>query len=96
MFGECRGFVPERRGPFVSAKVTKTIDAPSGLIRGEGRQPWVERPNSPGSNKGRSMRRASLPGASRQASDLGEECVRGFHEREQTMGMTKTMKMGAR
>ena len=31
------GFRPGRRATFVSAKVAKTIDAPSGLIRGEGR-----------------------------------------------------------
>ncbi len=33
-----RGFAPAPRGPFVSAKGPKTIDAPSGLIRGDGRQ----------------------------------------------------------
>ncbi|HBP90487.1 MAG TPA: hypothetical protein DD706_22695 [Nitrospiraceae bacterium] len=32
------GFRPGRRGPFVSAKGPKTIDAPSGLIRGDGRE----------------------------------------------------------
>jgi len=31
------GFAPARRATFVSAKVTKTIDAPSGLIEEEGR-----------------------------------------------------------
>ncbi len=30
------GFRPGWRGPFVSAKVAKTIDVPSGLIRGDG------------------------------------------------------------
>ncbi|GJL59502.1 MAG: hypothetical protein NPIRA03_23590 [Nitrospirales bacterium] len=54
----------------VSVKVAKPIDAPAGLIGGEGRELFEERPNSPGSNKGRQMRRASLPGASRQASDV--------------------------
>ena len=33
------GFRPGRRGPFVLAKGPKTIDAPSGLIGAEGRQP---------------------------------------------------------
>ena len=33
------GFRPGSRATFVSAKVAKTIDAPSGFIRGEGRQP---------------------------------------------------------
>ena len=33
------GFRPGRRGPFVPAKGPKTIDAPSGLIGGDGRQP---------------------------------------------------------
>ena len=33
-----RGFAPAPRATFVSAKVTKTIDAPSGLMRGDGRQ----------------------------------------------------------
>ena len=32
------GFRPGRRGPFVPAKGPKTIDAPSGLIKAEGRQ----------------------------------------------------------
>ena len=32
------GFRPGRRDPFVSAKGPKTIDAPSGLIRGDGRK----------------------------------------------------------
>ncbi len=32
------GFRPGRRPPFVLAKVGKTMDAPSGLIRKEGRQ----------------------------------------------------------
>jgi hypothetical protein len=32
-----RGFGHVRRATFVSAKVAKTIDAPSGLIGGEGR-----------------------------------------------------------
>ena len=38
---------------FVSAKVTKTMDAPSGLTEEEGRELFAERPNSPGSHKGR-------------------------------------------
>ncbi len=71
-----RGFVPGRRAPFVSAKVTKTMDAPSGLFGREGREPFAERPNSPGSNKGRQIRRASLPGASRQASEVNHENFR--------------------
>ncbi len=33
-----RGFVPEGRSPFVSAKGPKTIDAPSGLTEEKGRQ----------------------------------------------------------
>ncbi len=44
-----RGFVPERRVTFVSAKLTKTMDAPSGLLEEEGREPFAERPNSLGS-----------------------------------------------
>ncbi|MDT3776524.1 hypothetical protein PJI16_02995 [Nitrospira sp. MA-1] len=51
MFDVCRGFVPERRATFVSAKVAKTIDAPSGLIEEEGRKPLEERTNSLCSNK---------------------------------------------
>ena len=35
----CRGFAPERRGPFGTAKGPKTIDAPSGHITWDGRQP---------------------------------------------------------
>ena len=46
-----RGFTPGSRATFVSAKVAKTIDAPSGHMGGEGRQPFEERPNSPGSDK---------------------------------------------
>ncbi len=33
------GFRPGRRGPFVPAKGPKTSDAPSGLMRADGRQP---------------------------------------------------------
>ena len=33
------GFRPGRRGPFVLAKGPKTIDAPSGLMEEDGRQP---------------------------------------------------------
>ena len=33
------GFRPGRRGPFVSAKGPKTMDAPSGLRKANGRQP---------------------------------------------------------
>ena len=33
------GFRPGSRGPFVSAKGPKTIDAPSGLIKWGGREP---------------------------------------------------------
>ena len=44
------------------------MDAPSGLTEEEGRELFEERPNSQGSHKGRQMRRASLLGASRQAS----------------------------
>jgi hypothetical protein len=40
------GFVPGRRATFVSAKVAKTIAAPSGLVGGKGRQPFEERTNS--------------------------------------------------
>ena len=69
LFQVFRGFGPGRRVPFVSAKGTKTIAAPAGFLGGEGRQPCEERPNSRGSDKGRQMRRASLPWASRQASD---------------------------
>jgi hypothetical protein len=39
LFEGFRGFAPGRRTTFVSAKVAKTIDAPSGLIAVEGRQP---------------------------------------------------------
>ena len=45
-FTGCRGFGPGRRGPFVSAKVTKTMDAPTGLLKEEGRELFEERPNS--------------------------------------------------
>ena len=68
----CRGFDPGRRGPFVSAKGPKTIDAPSGFIEEEGRELFKERPNSPGSDKVRQMRRASLLWASRQASEQNQ------------------------
>ena len=62
-----RGFAPERRGPFVSAKGPKTIDAPSGLMRKEGRKPFKERTNSPGSHKVRSFEeRPSLGPAGRR------------------------------
>ncbi len=53
LFQRFRDFVPERRATFVSAKVAKTIDPPSGLFGGEGRELFEERPNSPGSDKGR-------------------------------------------
>ena len=33
------GFRPGRRGPFVPAKGPKTMDAPSGLMGADGRQP---------------------------------------------------------
>ena len=45
------------------------MDAPSGLTEEEGRELFEERPNSQGSHKGRQMRRASLLGASRKASN---------------------------
>ena len=67
------GFRPGSRGPFFSAKGPKTIDAPSSLIEEEGREPGEERTNSPGSDKVREMRKASLPGASRQTSDYRRE-----------------------
>ena len=57
---------------FVWAKGPKTIDAPSGFIEEEGRELFEERPNSPGSHKGRQMRRASLLWASRQASEQNQ------------------------
>ena len=44
MFNECRGFGPGRQATFVSAKVAKTIDTPSGLLGGEGRQPLKSGP----------------------------------------------------
>ena len=47
------GSRPDSRATFVSAKVAKTIDAPSGHVEREGRQPFEERPNSLRSNKGR-------------------------------------------
>ena len=50
LFEVIRGFVPGRRATFVSAKVAKTIDAPSGFFGGEGRELFAERPNSPGSD----------------------------------------------
>ena len=63
------GFRPGRRDPFVSAKGPKTIDAPSGL-NWRGRTPVSGgRANSLRSNKARQLTRASLPWASRQASD---------------------------
>ncbi len=37
-FSVMRGFAPAPRATFVSAKVAKTSDAPSGLMRGAGRQ----------------------------------------------------------
>ncbi len=52
-FQSFRGFVPGRRVPFVSAKVAKTIDAPSGFLGEEGRELFEERPNSPGSDNAR-------------------------------------------
>ncbi len=55
------GFRPGWRGPFVSAKGPKTIDAPSGLIQNGGTQALGGRTNSPGSNKARQRMRASLP-----------------------------------
>ena len=62
------GSRPGSRATVVSAKVAKTMDAPSGFMGGEGRQSFEERTNSLCSNTVRDMRRASLPGASRQAS----------------------------
>ena len=52
------------------------MDAPSGLTEEEGRELFEERPNSQGSHKGRQMRRASLLGASRQASEVIHENYR--------------------
>ena len=49
------------------------MDAPSGLTEEGGRGLFEERPNSPGSDKGRRIRRASLLGASRQASEKKEK-----------------------
>ncbi len=72
------GFRPGRRGPFVSAKGPKTIDAPSGLIRGDGPQTCGGRTNSPGSNKVRQRIRASLPWTSRQASEQGRRVFTRF------------------
>ncbi len=63
-------------------KVAKTIDAPSGLIEEEGRQPCGERTNSLRSNKARTLISASLPRASRQASDQNQSVprhTRGAH-----------------
>jgi hypothetical protein len=49
------------------------MDAPSGLLKEEGRELFAEWANSPGSHKGRLMRRASLLGASRKASEKKEK-----------------------
>ncbi|WP_443147688.1 hypothetical protein [Nitrospira sp.] len=69
------GFRPGWRGPFVSAKGPKTIDAPSGHIKMGRTQDCGGRPNSPGSNKVRQEMRASDPGTGRQASVIGEEGI---------------------
>ncbi len=74
LFQGFRGFVPGRRVPFVSAKVAKTIAAPSGFLGEEGRELFEERPNSQGSDTDREMRRVSLLWASRQASGQWAAC----------------------
>ena len=51
------------------------MDAPSGVIGGEGRELFEERPNSQGSHTDRRMRRAPLLGASRQAANERVACV---------------------
>ena len=81
-------FRPGRRGPFVSAKGPKTIDAPSGLIEEEGREHFEERTNSQGSHKARKMRRASLLGGQPAGvGSLGDEQFRDFQEKAWTVGM---------
>ena len=71
------GFRPGSRATFLSGKVAKTIDAPSGLRRE--RTPVLRgRSNSHGSNKSRPLSRAFLSWASRQASVSNEspaKCV---------------------
>ncbi|HBP86396.1 MAG TPA: hypothetical protein DD706_01710 [Nitrospiraceae bacterium] len=73
---ECRfvvGFRPGSRATFVSAKVAKTMDAPSGFKRGAGRKFLDGGPTRLAQT--RSAMRASLPWASRKASLQG----RGGH-----------------
>jgi hypothetical protein len=94
-FFSVAGFRPGRRGsfglpqdrPFVSAKGPKTMDAPSGHMGAEERQPEEGGPArgacvlslSKGSNKARQVMRASLLWARRQASEQEETNLSVMH-----------------
>jgi hypothetical protein len=63
------GFRPGSRSTFLSGKVDKTIDAPSGYLGWDGRQHSERGTNSLRSNKACRLLRASDPEASQQASE---------------------------
>jgi hypothetical protein len=72
------GFRPGWRGPFVSAKGPKTSDAPSGLIRGEGRKPAEGGPTRRAQT--RSARDKSVPPLGQPAGvGGGESKLSGMH-----------------
>ena len=66
------GVRPGNRGPFVSAKGPKAIDAPSDLTKFGGRRLWGGRANSLRSPMGRQFFEAPTKMAGRQASDNGK------------------------
>ncbi len=71
------GFRPGRRGPLVSAKGPKTIDAQSDLIRIGRPRDTGGRSNSLRSNKARRRRRAPVPLVGQQASETNAHHTMG-------------------
>ena len=81
-----RGFVPVRRGPFVSAKGLKTMDAPSGLMGGEGRQLLKSGPTRSAQTRSATCEeRPSLEPAGRRRS-IGEEWLQDLYARGMSGG----------
>ena len=78
LFQSFRGFAPGRRGTFVSAKVTKTIDAPSGFIGGEGRKPWKSGPTRRAQTRAARCEERPSAGRRRGNGPLVDLCVSLF------------------
>ncbi len=80
------GFRPGRRGPFVSAKGPKTIDAQPGLIEFGGRKLYGGRANSLRSDKARLLIRSPTKG---RAAGIEQEQGSSLLLRVSCVGMGK-------